>query len=645
MRKTKVTKVEFHSNSKNNMSIKRIKFRLVALLAFCFIFSQAIEAQTPNIIVIVADDLGWSQVSTGKTNLDNPSDFYETPVIAQLAEEGISFPHAYVNGANCAPTRAALLGGQYASRPTNNVFAVYNLNRGNNASNSSLCGPVNGLGGGKDELPGSSITIAETLKTVGYTTAHFGKYHVGGSRASNTPEQQGFDYNFGGGSAGTPGKYFAQNKNGTWAFNKNILPQLDPYANPYSASESLILAGDNSLTGTPKHVTDALVEAALDFLSIEKSNPFFMYFSQYAVHAPYSNANARPDLLAKYQNKQNTNPSQMGHNSLGQGAILEGMDQAIGRLINYLKTTEDPRNPGKMLSQNTFVYFLSDNGGVVSSDDNGPLKGEKGDYTEGGIRAASVAWGPGILSGSGIVNHTPTIALDLYPTIAELAGADLPDNYAIDGVSLMPIINGTNPTMNRGAIYWHYPGYLVDNNRDSRPKSIIRKEDYKLIYTYESESYELYNLIEDMSETTNLLDGTPPDTIKNIAHELSTDLQNHLTQLDAPLPFLRDQSGKCSTTEADLPYIIPGKALKTKAFSPSENIKVYPNPFNDNINIIIENIQKAVEVEILNVLGQVVLKNTFNSTYIELKELTFPAGQYLLKLKIDNVISYKKLIK
>ena len=121
------------SNYRNDESIKRKQFCVILLAAICFTFSQDIAAQTPNVIVIVADDLGWSQVSNGKMNLGNPSDFYETPAIDQLAEEGISFPHAYVNGANCAPTRAALLGGQYASRPTNNVFAVYNLNRGNNA--------------------------------------------------------------------------------------------------------------------------------------------------------------------------------------------------------------------------------------------------------------------------------------------------------------------------------------------------------------------------------------------------------------------------------------------------------------------------------------------------------------------------------
>ncbi len=507
-------------------------------LLFIFGFVGSIYAQSPNIVVIIADDMGWSQTSSNETSFNNPSDFYETPVIETLASEGIAFPNSYVNGANCAPTRAAILSGQWASRPDNNVFAVSSLNRGGN--NTLLVGPSQGISNGEDEIPASAITIAETVKTspAGYVTAHFGKYHSGGSQ-SNGPIQQGFDVNFGGKSDGAPGSYFAALSGGNWEFHPRIGPELDIYASPYTAAESLALAGDNSLEGTTKHVTDALGDAALDFMNANNNSPFFMHFSNYAIHGPWGQNNARPDLYAKYVAKNNTNPSQIGHTNVAQAAILEGMDQNIGRIIDYLKTTPDPRNPGNMLSANTLVYFISDNGGANGPQDNTPLKGMKGEYTEGGIRSVTFAWSQGLLANMGTVNTTPIVAFDLYPTVAEIAGAALPNGYPIDGVSQWSMLNGTNPNLNRDALYWHFPGYIANSQRDQRPVSVIRKGDYKLIYYYETASYDLYNLVTDIGETTNLLAGSPDTATLTIANDMSTDLLAYLIDVSAPLPTFR----------------------------------------------------------------------------------------------------------
>ncbi|WP_438424125.1 sulfatase-like hydrolase/transferase [Aquimarina macrocephali] len=506
------------------------------LLLLCIGISSSIYSQSPNIVVIIADDMGWSQVSTGATNLNNPSDFYETPTLETLATQGIAFPQAYVNGANCAPTRAAILSGQYASRPDNNVFAVNGLNRGGNST--LLVGPSQGLSNGEDEIPASAITIAETIKASGYTTAHFGKYHSGGSM-SNAPTDQGFDFNYGGGSPGSPGSYFASQSGGVWTFHNNIGPELDPYAAPYTLSESMALAGDSSLDGTAKHVTDAMADAAIDFMNTNNTSPFFMHFSNYAIHGPWGQANARPDLYAKYVAKNNTNPSQMGHTNIAQAAIAEGMDQTIDRLVDYLKTTADPRNPGHMLSENTLVYFISDNGGAIGTDDNGPLRGMKGEHYEGGVRSVTIAWSEGLLANTGTVNDTPIIAFDLYPTLVEAAGGTLPVGYDIDGVSQWSMLTGTNPNLNRDAIYWHFPGYLIDSKRDQRPVSIIRKGDYKLIHNFETASYEMYNLITDISEANNLLSGSPDNATLTIANDLSTDLRNYLINISAPLPTYR----------------------------------------------------------------------------------------------------------
>ena len=176
-------------------------------ILFLFLLSPKLQAQDPNIVLIIVDDMGWNQVNNNiTTNVDANdygSDFYETPVINQLASEGIAFPYGYVNGANCAPTRAALLSGQYAARPHNNIFTVYDLNRGNTAGNSNLIGPDMGLAsnGNIDEIPASAITIAESMKAAGYSTAHFGKYHMGefedANVSNNAATDQGFDYNYG----------------------------------------------------------------------------------------------------------------------------------------------------------------------------------------------------------------------------------------------------------------------------------------------------------------------------------------------------------------------------------------------------------------------------------------------------------------
>ncbi len=518
------------------------KMKKLSMACVLLFFSMHLKAQSPNVIVIIADDMGWSQVSTGLTNLNNPSDFFETPTLETLASEGIAFPYGYVNGSNCAPTRAALLSGQYAARPTNNIFAVDNLNRGGNAT--LLVGPDNGLPNGIDELPATAITLAESMKSAGYVTAHLGKYHVGENEATNVSDNaatdQGFDYNYGGGTKGNPGDYFASNSGVPYTFGGNIGPELDAYADPYTEAESLLLAGDNSLEGTAKHVTDAMTDAAMDFIDANINSPFFMHFSNYAIHGPFNPSDARPDLRAKYEAKAISNPSAMGHDRKpGQAALAEGMDQAIGRLINYLKTTTDPRNPGNMLSENTLVYFISDNGGAVHSDDAGPLRGMKGEFYEGGIRSVTIAWSEAPwLVNKGTINTTPVIGFDLYPTCVEIAGGSLPGGgYNIDGVSLWQLLtNGFS--LSRDALFWHYPGYLIDSNRDARPVTVIRKGDYKLIHRYETADYELYNIITDISETTNLLPSSD-QAIIDIANDMIDDMVAHLTDTSAPLPTYR----------------------------------------------------------------------------------------------------------
>ncbi|MEN1680242.1 MAG: sulfatase [Planctomycetota bacterium] len=511
-----------------------------------------VVGQKPNIVFIFADDLGWSDTSNAITNQGNPSDFYETPTVERLAAEGMAFTNAYTNGANCAPTRAALLTGQYAARPTNNVFAVDNLNRGGDGT--LLVGPDQGLPSGVDGIPNDSFTYAEMLQQASYRTGHFGKFHVvdAGTAASDVVNFHGFHENYGGNTRGTPGNYFAS----SGAFGSSISPSLDAYAADYTqayvdenikpfATPDTSQAAIDALVGTRKHVSDAMADAAIDFMNREKetSDPFLVQFNAYAVHTPIGNSQARGDLLAKYQAKLAGNPGVQDDNAAF-GAILEGLDQNIARLMDYLETTPDPNNAGQVLAENTLVLFYSDNGGQLSQSNNGPLRGEKGELQEGGIRVPLIAWsGDGGLVDGGTVNHTPVAGFDFYKTFATLSQAGEPAGVTLDGEDLTPILADSTADLGRDALYWHFPGYLTGSGRNQRPQTVVRSGDWKAVYNYEDQSYELYNLATDIGETTNVA-GEPANG--DVLADLALRMMLWLRSTDAPLATLR--SGTMSVT-------------------------------------------------------------------------------------------------
>ncbi|MFV1965321.1 MAG: sulfatase [Pirellulaceae bacterium] len=478
---------------------------LMGLLLVC----SSLRAQ-PNIVFILADDLGWTDLSGGATNRGNGSDFYETPNLDALAASGVAFTDAYSSGPNCTPTRASLMGGQYA--PRTGVYTVSHLNW-TNGQTLPLVGPEN-----VTRLQESAITIAETLKTVGYVSAHFGKWNIGPSSGLQSPISQGFDYNFGGGGWGQPGQYHAQQVGDGWEFAPEIGPEMDAYAS----------AG--------KHITDALTDATLDFMQSNKSQPFFVSLNHYAVHTPVTPAEARADLLAKYQAKT---PG-IRHNNASYAALVEGLDESVGRIVAYLSATPDPRTPGQMLRENTLLVFYSDNGGEDSLSINSPLKNGKRYLDEGGIRVPLIASWPGRIT-SGVVSSEPVTSVDLYPTFTDLAGAARPAGYVLDGEDLMPLLDGSATALARDSIYWHYPGYLLKGDRDVRPRSVIRQRNLKLIHNYEFAfgvdvpEWELYDVGgDDFAEQTNLaLD----PAWAGVVIELGTDLANWLWNTGALLPL------------------------------------------------------------------------------------------------------------
>jgi arylsulfatase A-like enzyme len=496
----------------------------------------------PNIVFFLVDDLGWTDVGIDSTTYGHASDFYQTPNLARLAARGMSFNNAYASGPNCAPTRAAILTGQYPVRPTNNIYTVGSLQR--NANSSLLFGVRHNE---NNFLPGDVYTMPEMLKTQGYITAHIGKYHVGKVTGETSPGQQGFDFVIG--NYKGRGGYFSNSAE----FGEHVDPSLDRFAGDYSAEQSLALTDSNVLIGQRKHLTDAFTEAAIDFIiqaQASSSSPFFLHIGHRATHNPVTNS-GRPDLVLKY----NAIPDGDRHNDSDYAALVEGLDQSLGQIMSFLKSTEDVRNQGRKLIDTTMIVFYSDNGGVVYPSDaqhssNRPLRGGKSSLLEGGIRVPLIIALPGLIE-EGSINETPVTSVDFYRTFAEIAEVDLnsvlPDNYpAIDGESLVPVLDDSSASLSRDYLFWHFPGH----NRRTRaqPQSIIRNGRYKLVYRYEIEDYQLFNVVRDLGEENNLID---VPRLRPMAVKMSRELRRFLMESNAPLPTYR------TTGETvNYPYVI-----------------------------------------------------------------------------------------
>ncbi len=489
------------------------------------------NAQQPNIVFIMADDMGWGDVSTPLTTLGDPSDFFETPAIADLATEGMAFTNAYAN-AVCAPTRTALLSGAYGPRSTNNVYTVGSFN----STTSMLVGVDQGTNGSNDKLPVATITMAETLQTSGYTTATVGKFHVT-ANANQIINSHGYDFNFGGRQSGGPGAYHAVDQ----MFGNSVDATLDPYAGDYSQAyvdanikpyaNGTSLNAIDALVGTAKHLTDAQTDAALDFMASNRTEPFFMQFSANAVHTPVDDAQARTDLLDKYENK----PTGNDPSSASYGALVEGLDQGVARIVDYLQNTPDPRHPGQTLDQNTLVIFTSDNGGLSNVSHTGVLAGNKGNLREGGIRVPMVAWsGNPDLVDAGTVNDAVVMPIDYYPTFTSFAGGVMPEGQIHDGVNLTSVFADESVDTARENVYWHLPGNSGNGANRQAPATVTRSGDWKLTYDYETQSFALFDLANDLGETTNRAGDEPL-----VVADLGSDLLLWLEDVDAPLATLR----------------------------------------------------------------------------------------------------------
>lgn len=501
--------------------------------------SAAAPAQ-PNVVLVVADDLGWGDVSAGPTNRNSGSTFNETPVFDRLAAEGIAFDNAYT-GPNCAPSRASLLTGLYPPRPTHNIYTIRSLNRG--GPDTMLRGTHQGLPSGAEALPAQAETVAEVLQDSGYRTGWVGKFDVT-ERAEQIVTEMGFDENLGGGASGYARQYHATDG----VFDPSVGEGLNAYAAPYTeeyvAHNVRPFSGEMSreeigvLVGTEKHVTDAVTDATIDLIDRSASQPFLTVVGDYAVHSPVNANQARADLLAKYEGKAIPG---VGAKTSSYAALVEGFDQGLGRIVEHLRTTADPRNPGHRLSDNTIVVVTSDNGGNPIAS-NGALRGNKGALREGGIRVPMVVWSdnPDLVDGGRVVS-TPVHAVDFLPTLTSLAQHRW--QVRTDGRDLSTLWADRSAAWKPRPLFWHHPGYVDSNGGSQKPESVIRSGPWKLVYDYETGTSDLFDLRGDLDESTDLVRRKP-----RIATNLAGQLQRWLDRVDAPLATIRTSDDRVRVT-------------------------------------------------------------------------------------------------
>lgn len=473
---------------------------ILVTLAFA-LAGMASAEDRPNIIVYMVDDLGWNHLSAKQPTMGTCPKQYFTPNLEKLANGGLSFTHAYAQP-NCAPTRAAMLSGQYPARVHNDVYVVGNLNRfgrgGVSKAKAKFAGPPQ-----SEDVAPEAVTIAEAMRKNGYATAHLGKFHVGGHRGDETlPENVGFDINLGGFKQGHQPVCFASGKEKP-EFKGLGRGDFDRFAAPYSEEYVEKRGLPRSLIGTPKHVSDALGDALEETIGklAGGGKPFYLQFYTYAVHGPVK---ARPDLREAAAKRT---PNKKMAEYCG---FISGVDENLGRMLASLEDPNGDRDQADSILENTLILFTSDNGGTHT--DNLPLRGKKGMLTEGGIRVPLIAYWKGVIQPN-TVSDRMVHAVDYYPTCLDLAGGKWTppsDEHPLDGESFAAALKQPAQTDKRGPVFFLFPGYL-DNRAEPSVVTIADHagKRYKLYYFYESNKRELYCLADDQGEKSNLASKKP----------------------------------------------------------------------------------------------------------------------------------------
>ncbi|UDQ96725.1 sulfatase [Lentisphaerota bacterium WC36G] len=462
------------------------KIKFFTIVAVSSLSSIAVAQNKPSIILINVDDLGYKDVGF------NGSKYYSTPNIDKLVSQGVIFNNGYAGAANCAPSRACLLTG--LNTPKHKIFTVNSSSRGK-AKNRKII-PVKNNTILSEKFP----TMASIFRDAGYKTINIGKFHVG-----ENPLNYGFDCNIAGNHAGHPSSYFSPYK------NKNL---------------------KDGKKG--EHLPYRLTSEAINFIEKSKQQPYFLYLPYYSVHTPLQ---GKKELIEKYRKIGKIKSEKQ----LSYAAMIESLDDNIGRLTNYLQQQN--------LLDKTIIVFTGDNGSVYSFSPQKPLRAGKGTYYEGGIRVPfAIRWPQGKIPANCRLNERVS-QLDLLPTLARLANVKL-ENNKFDGIDVSSYIfnKKNNKEISERAIFFHFPIYLQCTgkalngiskhmqSRDplfrTRPGSVIIYNNYKLIKYYEDKNdYELFDLKNDISEQHNLANQKI-----ELKKQLIIKLEEWLKENNAPIP-------------------------------------------------------------------------------------------------------------
>ena len=447
------------------------------------------DKEKPNIVFVLIDDMGWSDVGYN----GGADGFYETPQIDSIANDGIVFNRFYPGGPNCAPTRACIISGLYT--PRTKIYQPNGQSKGK-VSDMRWYVPAKNREGdetsldSRTELDESIVSIAEVMNNAGYVTSRIGKWHLG-------PDTQGFDE----------------------ATSDGYTPSGKRFYNDSLA-------------------TDRMTRAAAEFIERNRDNAFFLYFSLWDVHTPLT---AKMEVVRKYEKKWENWADKSRKWDPTYAAMIEVTDNSVGQLRAKLTDLG--------LIDNTLFIVASDNGGPAGHTSNLPLRGAKGAMYEGGIRTFATAMWPGEIV-PGITSDYPVTGVDFLPTFAEIGGAELPKTQTLDGQSFVGLFK-TGQELQSRDIFWHYPLYLGGRNPNKGwpgdnilpkygtsdmmwravPSSAIVSGDWKLIYFYEYDSYELYNLGDDPGEQNDLSESN-----SKMAKKLYQRLMDWVKETGADIP-------------------------------------------------------------------------------------------------------------
>lgn len=495
--------------------MKALSLALFALLLLPHAATPATDAPLrPNIVLMLVDDMGVMDTSVpfltdeaGKPKRYPLNDYYRTPNMERLAARGVRFNN-FCAMSVCSPTRLAIMTGQNAARHrTTNWINPDTNNGGPN-------GPPNWNWQG---LKKGDVTLPRLLQAQGYRTIHVGKGHFGPRNSEGSdPRNIGFDINVGGASIGAPASYYGEKNYGNEGGDmKKTAPAAVPGLKKYH--------------GTDTFLTDALTLEAKSHVSdaVKAEKPFFLYFAQYAVHAPF---NSDPRYAAHY--KESGKPA----TAQAFATLIEGMDQSLGNVLDHLETLG--------VAENTLFIFLGDNGSDAPLGHEhavacaAPLRGKKGSHYEGGMRVPFIAaWAKPDPENAfqkrlpiaiGAIQSQQAAVQDLFPTILQLTTTPQPDKHTTDGLKLDTLLTAKPDPSRPETFLMHYP----HSPHRSNYWTSYRNGEWKVIYHYipspasEGGHYQLFNLKSDPFEQTNLAT-TKPIELQRMMKSLAMALEDH----------------------------------------------------------------------------------------------------------------------